>query len=416
MGTRTKTPGPGGQGKGRPARRETTRRRPKGGAASREEGVLGSDEGIRALIQASPAAIVSVDPSGIVTSWSASAERLFGWTAQEALGRPNPIVPKGKQSEFLALVARVIAGEGFSGVRVRRQKKDGTLVDVSISTAPLLDEAGRVKGAMAMISDISAETRTERELEKATRQLARTERLETATRVVAKIAHDLNNLLIPVLGYPDLIRAELPPGSPALAFVEKMQRAAREIHGINQHLLALSRQDPSERRSVDLSLLVQELLARRKPPPRIAVSTDLASGLPPVLGEKGRLLRVLENLYENAIEAVGESGRIEIRTDEIRVGEPTGSFARIEPGEYARVAISDTGPGIPREHIDRIFEPFFTTKESTGRRRSGLGLSVVHSVVREHLGYVDVEPREGGGTTFLVYLPVAGAPTTPSGS
>ncbi len=236
-------------------------------------------------------------------------------------------------------------------------------------------------------------------------QLLRAQRLETAGRVAGQVAHDFNNLLAPMTAYPDLIKMQLPEGHPALQYCDAMLEAADRMAAINEDMMALGRRGHFEQQHVDLNLMVEqavEQMAAR--PASLSVQLDLAANLPHAGGSAAQLQRVISNLISNAREAMQDDGLLTIHTDRVRVHTPVGSYNRIEPGDYVRLRIGDTGCGIPPEIVDKIFDAFFTTK--TKRRGCGLGLSIVQSIVADHRGYVDMESKVGQGTTFEVYLPV----------
>ena len=145
-------------------------------------------------------------------------------------------------------------------------------------------------------------------------------------------------------------------------------------------------------------------------PRTLAVETNLEDVLMPIKAGVSQIFRVISNLLSNAVESMENIGRLTISTENYYTDKPSGKYGRVPKGEYAKLTVGDTGSGITHEHTSRVFEPFFSTKTTDRRRGSGLGLSVVHAVVKDHHGYIDFETEPGRGTTFYLYFPVTREP------
>lgn len=245
-------------------------------------------------------------------------------------------------------------------------------------------------------------------------RLARAERLEMAGTLAGQIAHDFNNLLTPLLAYPELIRREIPDHKLVNEYLGIMENTANDMSRLTQQLLSLSRRGQVGNDVFNANALIEPVvtLMQTVMPRGIDVEFDLAKDLLPVKGGKDQLRRVIENLCQNAIDAMGESGRLRIRTENVYLDAPVGQYGNVNVGEYVKISVSDTGAGIEEKVRDRIFDPFFTTKRGSTHRGSGLGLSIVHGIVRDHGGYVDLETAVGRGTTFYVYLPISRQPVS----
>lgn len=240
-------------------------------------------------------------------------------------------------------------------------------------------------------------------------RMARAERLEAAGMVAGQIAHDFNNLLTPLLGYPALIRRMLPKDSPIIEFVGVMENTARDMEHLTEQLLCLSRRGRAgQEESFSMNDVVNQAMAllRTDTPAGVGVELALDPGLMAVRGGRDQVGRVIHNLCRNAIDAMGESGTLSISTENVYLETPLRSSSDVKPGEYVRVVVADTGHGIPDEVKEKMFDPFFTTKRSSRRRGSGLGLSIVMGIVKDHNGYLDFTTQVGHGTTFYVYLPI----------
>jgi signal transduction histidine kinase/DNA-binding response OmpR family regulator len=238
-------------------------------------------------------------------------------------------------------------------------------------------------------------------------RLDRAERLETAGTVAGQIAHDFNNLLTPLIAYPQLIRKAIPAGSPALEFLSLMEKTAKDMSHLTQQLLSLSRRGQVGRDVFNLQELIERVigLISSSVPPGITIHHQTISRPMDVKGSRDQMLRVIQNICQNAIDAMGETGTLTIVTDNIYLDAPFGQYEMVNTGEYVKISFTDTGCGIPDAIKDRIFDPFFTTKKADKKRGSGLGLSIVHGILKDHGGYIDLESQVARGTTFTVYIP-----------
>lgn len=243
-------------------------------------------------------------------------------------------------------------------------------------------------------------------------RLLRAQRLEMAGRVAGQVAHDLNNLLTPLVGYPQLIKRHLPPDHPVVKYCDAQIKIAQQILTINEDLLTLGRRGRLRQQPSDLNYLVGLALSQAEElPPTVTLTLDLSIDLPQISAAPSQLLRVISNLVANAREAMDGAGGLSVRTELVQLHRPVGQYRQVKPGQYVRLLVSDTGCGIPPSIINRVFDPFFSTKETDRKSGSGLGLSIVQAVVEDHGGYVDVQSKEGEGTAFSIYLP-APEPTT----
>ncbi len=284
----------------------------------------------------------------------------------------------------------------------------------TVSKVPVRDSEGRIVGLVGISRDVTARVQAEQALKAAQKQLARVGRLEATALFAGQIAHDFNNLLVPLLIYPEMIRKHLDKDSQAYKDLEVIESTAQQIADINQDLMALSRRGKVREQIVDLHTAVSDVVqsvSRGMADKSLKLDWAPSASVPNVKFDPPQLARVLLNLLQNALDAVGEQGRVELKTENVCLEEPFGQYVRISPGEYLKLTVADNGSGIPDAIKDKIFDPFFTTK-STGKKRggSGLGLSVVYGIMSDHNSYVDVESEEGKGTVFSLYFPVCGAP------
>ncbi|MFH1701272.1 MAG: PAS domain S-box protein [Candidatus Zixiibacteriota bacterium] len=278
--------------------------------------------------------------------------------------------------------------------------RDGNKKYIFVSITPRRNKNNEFVGAFGSILDIT-ETRRLKDLE------VRAQRLETAGKIAGQVAHDFNNLLAPLVAYPEFIRDELPENHPALVFLDDIENSSRKIADINQQLLTLGRRGHYNQEMLYPNQLVERAIKELDSvPDALNIKTDLDVNLMNIMGGGAQIHRVLMNLLTNARDAMQDNGRLHIKTENCRIDRPISGYSTIPPGEFVKISISDTGCGIPDYDFHNIFDPFVTSKSSDQKRGSGLGLSVVDSVVKDHGGFIDLHSAIGQGTTFDMYFPV----------
>jgi len=383
-----------------------------------EKALRETNETLTAVIHSSPLAILQLDANGAVQAWNEAAEQMFGWTEAEVLGQPLPIVPEDRQDQFRSLLDVVLQGQSFSGVELQRRRRDGTLVDVSIFSAPLTDPDGRVFGIVSLLADITDRKRAEQQRRELDEKIQHAQKLESLGVLAGGIAHDFNNLLMGILGNAGLALMELPPESAARASVEQVETAARRAAELTKQMLAYSGRGRFVVRPLDLSRLVEEMahLLRASIPRKVELKCEFAGNLPLVEADGTQLRQVVMNLITNGADAIErEAGVVTISTGALQADAAylasTFLGEDLPEGNYVYVEVADNGVGIPAETREKIFDPFFTTK-TTGR---GLGLAAVLGIVRGHQGAVKVDSEPGRGTTIRVLLPKSRTVARPDG-
>ena len=250
---------------------------------------------------------------------------------------------------------------------------------------------------------------TEMETEQLRTQLLQVQKMESIGRMAGGLAHDFNNLLTAVLGYIELAQGALPPNNSAQGFLNNAITAVEKAAGVTRQLMTLARQQPMQRRAVNLNEIVQEAvqIAQTWMPASIQIQTYLSESLWRTEADPSQLMQVLQNLLLNARDAIPEAGGIvTVETQNIVLNlEYARTHYQVVPGEYVMLMVTDTGVGMKPYVRERIFEPFFTTKPRG--QGTGLGLSIVYSIVNQLGGHIWVYTEEGKGTTFKIYLPRA---------
>lgn len=271
---------------------------------------------------------------------------------------------------------------------------------VLISVTPRFNRRGGFIGTVAAMMDIT-ETRKLQEI------ASRAQRLETAGKIAGQVAHDFNNLLGPMIAYPGFVRESLPLGSSGAKFLDDMEKAAQHMAEINQQLLTLGRRAHYIQEPLNLNEVVLDVVGQMYPlQETIAIEKQLDSKLMNIKGGKSQITRVISNLITNALDSIQEIGCLTIKTENYYVEDIARKYGKVPRGEYVKLTISDTGCGIATDIINNIFDPFFSTKTADKKRGSGLGLSVVHAVIQDHNGFIDLQSEVGKGTSFFIYLPI----------
>ena len=362
---------------------------------------------LAAIVVTSNDAIVSKQLDGTITSWNDAAERLFGYSAAEAVGQPIALViPPDRLDEDRVLLGRVATGERVEHYQTVRRRKDGTEVAVSISLAPILDAFGKVVGSSKTARDLTAQHQADRALRNTEDQLRQAQKMEAVGRLAAGIAHDFNNVLSVILGYDQLIQADLKPNDPAHEGVEEIHKAALRAADLTRQLLMFSRQQVVAPKVLDLDDVLakmDKMLTRIVGEDVVLVSAP-GSGAGRVFADPSNVEQVIMNLVVNARDAMPTGGTLTIETANVDLDE---NYARqhlgATLGPHVMLAVTDTGVGMDRETQARIFEPFFTTKPVG--QGTGLGLSTVFGIAQQAGGSVWVYSEPGRGATFKVYFP-----------
>ncbi len=354
-----------------------------------------------AIIRSSPLAIWAVDLNGQVTFWNPAAARIFGWTEEEVIGHPLPVVPEDLRAEYVEWLERFRRGEAIAGLERERVRKDGRRIQVEIWTAPLRDASGEFNGTIAIDSDV-----TERKLLE--EQFRRSQGLEAVGRLAGGVAHDFNNLLTVINGYCETLIDEATEYPQLIEYAREIQYAGNRAASLTSQLLTFGRRQVTQPRLVDLNDVVRRSiqLVQRVIGEDVEVVTKLDPAACRVMVDPGHIDQVIMNLVVNARDAMANGGRLTIETARTELDEHYAErHIGVEPGSYCLLAISDSGAGMTAEVKSRLFEPFFTTKPVG--KGTGLGLSIVYGIVKQSRGEIGVYSEPGKGTTFKVYLPVA---------
>jgi PAS domain S-box-containing protein len=290
--------------------------------------------------------------------------------------------------------------------RVRRN--DGVYIDVEDTGRVVRPPKGRAVRAIGFLKDVTERKRAEAERARLDAQLREAQKMEALGTMAGGIAHDFNNILGAILGHGELAEADAPAESKQNQQLRAILDAGRRGKALVQQILAFARRGESEKRAVDLWPVVREVrdLLAASTPANVTVRLDVDDPRTSVLADATQMHQVLMNLCTNAIQAMTDGGELTIGLGLETVTQPRAlTQGSLEPGPYAVLSVRDNGPGIEPAVAARMFEPFYTTKGPG--QGTGLGLSLVHAIVADHGGAIEVETRLGTGTLVHVYLPCA---------
>ncbi len=375
------------------------------------------EERFRLLIGRAPIlAVQGLGADGLVHYWNEASERLYGYSAAEALGRPllSLIVPDSIQPEMrIALHQMAMTGRSLPPAEVRLRRKDGRPVSV-LSSAVVLQPPGAAPEIYRLDFDLSEREQAEAERLALERRLLHTQNLETIGALAGGVAHDFNNLLTGVLGNLELAAGELEPESATRPLLDDAIAATRLAGSLTQQLLAYAGHARPQHRSVDLNTIVEEHAAvlAVATAGRATLQLDLAKNLPAAEADPAHVAQILINLVTNAAEAITSGGTVEVRTGFVeecpaeRLAESR-LLEKPAPQPFVFLEVADTGCGMSAAMAKRVFDPFFSTK-FTGR---GLGLPVVFGIVRAHRGALFIDSQPGRGCVVRVLLPLARIPS-----
>jgi len=374
-----------------------------------EKALMESERKYRTLFEDSVEAM-SVSRGGRMIDVNPAWLALHGYRDKsEVLGRDVMEFIHPEDRHILAQRREAWPNHDFRAYQIRDIRRDGDIVDIEVC-ASRIALTGQ-EAILTTLRDVTEKKRSERERKALEERLARSEKMEALGTLAGGVAHDLNNILGGMVGYPDLLLMELPDESPLRRGILTIKQSGERAAAIVQDLLTLARRGVPVMEPVGLNRIVTEYLQSpeferlRSFHPGIRIETDLAEDLLPIQGSALHLSKVVMNLVSNAAEAMPCGGVIRIETFNQYVDRTIRGYDQVSEGEYIVLKVSDTGVGIAQTDIKKIFEPFYT-KKIMGRSGTGLGMAVVWGTVKDHKGYIDIDSVEGKGTSFVLYFPV----------
>ncbi len=352
------------------------------------------------IVERAAEMILVVDREGMVQYVNGTFLQIIGRKRDEAIGKHIRECAGAEDKGFYeGLWARLQKERKWNG-RMTLTRPDGRFLELDISLSPMRDSTGLPLNYVIVCRDVTTEVVLERQL----RQIQKMQAIQT---LAGGIAHDFNNLLAAIVGNVELALDDVPPDNPAHRNLEQIFKASRRGKDLVKQILLFSRRDQQESVLVEVGPLVAETLKllRSSIPAGIDIRQRVEPGRDAVLADAGRLQQILMNLVSNAVYAMRGSGVLEVAVGEYVIAEGDAALPDLTPGAYLNITVSDTGDGMSKEVMDRVFEPFFTTKRPG--EGPGMGLAVVHGIVKGLKGAITVSSEPQKGSTFTVYLPIA---------
>ncbi|PAW78151.1 MAG: hypothetical protein B9S32_08120 [Verrucomicrobia bacterium Tous-C9LFEB] len=359
-------------------------------------------------LKAAANSIVILDKRGTIIWINPAFTKLTGYEEAEALGQslrltwPDP----GDDVFYSAMWETVLAGNVWHGELLSR-RKDGSLYTQEMTITPVYDEGHRISHFIAVKQDISDRKKAEEERKKLEGQLLQAQKLEAIGRFSGGIAHDFNNILAAVAGNARISLDELPPVHPAREYIGEIEKSVVRARDLVRRLLTFTRQEESVRVPIELPLVIEEAVKMLRPllPAMIEIRTHCNGEIPKVNADATQIHQIIMNLGTNAMHAMADTGGV--LSLDLETVTLDASHAKLAPelyeGRFVRLMVRDTGCGMDQSTAEHIFEPFFTTK-GVGEG-SGLGLSMVHGIMKSHHGAITVYSQAGRGTVFRLYFP-----------
>ena len=361
-------------------------------------------------------AIVMMNASGTIAAMNIAAERMFGYTREEAIDRElaDLFIPVEHREQHRLGLQRLLANPSAVAtsrvvghrVEMTALRRDGGRFPIELSVARVNQPSGPL--FTAWIRDLSDRRAAEAALRLREAQLRQAQKMEAVGRLAGGVAHDFNNVLTAIFGYADLLLDGLRADDRCRDDVEEIKRAANRAAALTRQLLAFSRKQVMQPRRLSLNEAIDSIrkLLAKLIGDDIVLDVEMDPDLGYVLADPGQLEQVLMNLAANARDAMPEGGRLTMRTANVDLGpDDIAGLPGIQPGRFVLLVVSDTGHGIPDDVRPHVFEPFFTTKAQG--EGTGLGLATVYGIVKQSGGWIYLDETPGPGASFRIYLPIS---------
>ena len=379
-------------------------------AEQQRKDLIASEHRFRSLVETTSDVVWEVDREGLFSYCSPMSWDLYGYAPEELVGRIFFEVlsePESRDKFRQVFASCVESGNRWWAVERRCLTKEGRLIVVESSGMPVYDAQGQVSGYRGIDRDITARNENEAERLRLEERFRQTQKLEALGTLAGGIAHDLNNILTPILTYSKLGKMQTAENQELHVMFETIENCSQRAADLIRRILSFSRKQKIDMRPLDLHQLIQELskILRRLIREDITFSVVLPEKLWPVLTDRNQMEQVLINLVVNARDAMENGGELKISAENISVA-PHSLYdidLREICGDFVLLTVSDQGCGIDAKKIALVFDPFFTTKEVG--KGTGLGLASVHGIVAQHGGHILVESTEGKGSSFKIFLP-----------
>lgn len=367
-----------------------------------EEAARESEQRFRHVSENSPEIIYTLGYDGAYTYVNPAWEKVLGHKTAEVIGKYFiDFVPEEDAKKYIRLFKRIRdKKETLRDVTGTLIHKDGSVRLFNLSGATNLDSEGNIKGMVGLLKDITEQQRIQTQLQQA-------QKMEAMGTLAGGVAHDFNNILSAIIGYSELALLEAPEGTKVKQNLTEVLRASQRAKDLVKQILSFSRQSEKELKPVEIRVIIKEALKllRASLPSTIEIRQHIDPHAGIIEGDPTQIHQLLMNLCTNSAAAMSEEGGLlEISLMKVEIDAPsTTMYLDIEPGHYLRLSVRDNGNGMSPEVLERVFDPYFTTKEKG--KGTGLGLAVVHGIVKSHRGGITIDTTPGKGTAFNIYFP-----------
>jgi len=360
-------------------------------------------------VEQTPLGVIEWDLDFRVTQWNSSAQKIFGYSKEEAIGQGGMqlIIPSEVQNLVQPIWKDLVSGTGGTHFKDKNITKEGKLIICDWYNTSLLDNNGVTIGVASLVQNITEQTQFEKEKETLEKQLRQSQKMEAMGTLAGGVAHDFNNILGIILGYADILNTDLALDKHSVEKLKEIIKAGNRAKDLVTQILAFSRQNKKEFIPIHPDLVIKEALKMLRS--SIPTTIKIESSIPKlgfIIGDPTQLHQIMMNLCTNAYHAMRETGGVlKVVLEPIRFDKNDTKILSLalSPGEYMKLEISDTGHGMNKETQQKIFDPYYTTKKKG--EGTGLGLSVVHGIVKSFGGLISIYSEPGKGTSFMVYFP-----------
>jgi PAS domain S-box-containing protein len=361
------------------------------------------------LYDFAPVGYFAISDKGVILEANLTGATMLGVERALMIGKPfSKFINRDDQDIYYHHQRELIETESKQTCELGIVKKDGSQFHAQMECIPVFDENGKLDQIRAAMTDITVRKRAEGEKASLEVQLRQAQKMESIGTIAGGIAHEFNNILGVIIGNNELALMDMPDWNPAKNCLKEIQKASLRAKDVVRNILSFARKTPAERTPIRISTVIKESLKllRASIPTMIEIRQNISCEREMILADPTEVNQVLMNLCTNAVHATGvEAGALEVGLEPIALDKDSAAkYDGLNPGDFVKLTVRDTGHGIDPEIIGRIFDPYFTTKSLA--ERTGMGLAIVYGIVKKHDGAIRVESEAGKGTVFEVLFPL----------
>ncbi len=375
-----------------------------------EKEVVRSKAEFEAIFNSITDAVVFVDTEWCIVRINPAFTEKFGYTFEEVKGKSTEFIYVDPGTFKMQVLKRYHQDAEIkqSVYEMEYRRKDGTVFPAETLGAHVQNQAGEVIGFLGIMRDISDRKQAEEEKNNLEAHLRQAYKMEAIGTMAGGIAHDFNNIMAIILGNAEMAKGDIPPGNPANHNIEEILEASNRAKDLVRQILAFSRKEKQRHVPINPQAIIKETLKllRSTTPTTVSIIQTISNNCGTIKADPTQLHQLIMNLFVNAVYAMDEKGAITVNLQEVNLNREVHAHnGTMSPGHYAMLSISDTGCGMDEDEMGRIFDPFYTTREMG--KGTGMGLSVVHGIVKSHGGFITIDSELGKGTVFKVFFPVS---------